>query len=298
MNSQSKGITVVIPAFNEEMAIGKVVSDLIKISFADEIIVVDDGSTDSTRRKALDSGARVISHEENQGYGASLKTGILNATHNNIAFIDADGQHNPEDLKEMVKYLDDHDIVIGARRSGSHSPLWRQPGKKFIHMLANYLADFKIPDLNCGLRIVKKDLIIPYLRIFPDKFSFSTTSTMFFIKDGYRVKFVTIHAKKRIGTSTLKIRHGLDTIILVLRMITLFEPFKIFLPASISIFSFGFIYASIEAIRFRQFSATSLFLGIASLLIFFFGMIADQIATIRKEKRYMVIPLTKDTDTD
>ncbi|HDZ62127.1 MAG TPA: glycosyltransferase family 2 protein [Nitrospirae bacterium] len=283
MDSTKRKLTVVIPAYNEEKTIGKVITDLEKLSFADEIIVIDDGSTDLTRQKALDSGARVISHEKNSGYGASLKTGILNAENNNIAFIDADAQHNPDDLKVMLKYLDDYDIVIGARKAGSHSPLWRQPGKRFIHILANYLAGFKIPDLNCGLRIVKKDLIKPYLRIFPDKFSFSTTSTMFFIKDGYSVKFVSINAKKRIGTSTLKIRHGLDTIILVLRMITLFEPFKIFLPVSISIFSFGFVYAGVEVIRFGQFSATSLFLGIASLLTFFFGMIADQIATIRKE---------------
>ncbi len=283
MESTKTNLTVVIPAYNEEKAIDKVITDLKKLSFADEIIVVDDGSTDSTRQKALDNGARVISHERNLGYGASLKTGIINSKNNLIAFIDADAQHNPEDLIQMIKFSDNHDIVIGSRRAGSHSPLWRQPGKKFIHMLANYLAGFKIPDLNCGLRIVKKDLIKPYLNIFPNKFSFSTTSTIFFIKDGFRTKFVPINAKKRIGNSTLKIRHGLDTIILVIRMITLFEPFKIFLPVSLSIFTFSFIYAAQEVIRFRQFSSTSLFLGITSLLVFFFGMIADQVATIRKE---------------
>ena len=285
MTIDKKEITVVMPAYNEEKAISSVITDLKKLAFVKEIIVVDDGSTDSTRQKAIDSGVHVISHEINSGYGASLKTGILNSKNNNIAFIDADAQHNPEDLKEMIKYLDEYDIVIGARKAGSHSPLWRKPGKKFIHILANYLAGFKIPDLNCGLRIIKKDLIKPYLKIFPNKFSFSTTSTVFFIKDGFKVKFIEITAKKRIGESTLKIRHGLDTIILVLRMITLFEPFKIFLPVSILIFSFGFIYAGIEVIRFGQFSATSLFLGIASMLTFFFGMIADQIATIRKEMK-------------
>jgi glycosyltransferase involved in cell wall biosynthesis len=286
MNIENTALTVVIPAFNEEKAISSVVADLKKLNFVNEIIVVNDGSTDSTGQKAGESGARVIKHERNSGYGASLKTGILNAKNIWIAFIDADGQHNPEDLISMITYTEHYDIIIGSRQVGNHSPLWRKPGKKFIHMLANYLAGFKIPDLNCGLRIVKKDLIKPYLKIFPDKFSFSTTSTVFFIKDGFSVKFTPIHAKKRIGVSTLRIRHGLDTIILVLRMITLFEPFKIFLPISISIFAFGFVYASIEVIRFGQFSATSLFLGIASLLVFFFGMIADQIATIRKELRF------------
>jgi glycosyltransferase involved in cell wall biosynthesis len=285
MNADKKTLTVVIPAYNEEKAISSVIAGLKKLPFISEIIVVDDGSSDSTGQKAHDSRVKVIRHEENRGYGASLKTGIINARNDHIAFIDSDAQHDPRDLQEMFQYIDTYDIIIGSRRSGYHSPLWRQPGKKFIHMLANYLAGFKIPDLNCGLRIVNKGLIMPYLKIFPDKFSFSTSSTVFFIKDGYNVKFVPINAQKRIGKSTLKIRHGLDTIILVLRMITLFEPFKIFLPVSITIFSFGFVYASLELIRFRQFSATSLFLGISSLLVFFFGMIADQVATIRKELR-------------
>jgi glycosyltransferase involved in cell wall biosynthesis len=285
MVKSEEKITVIIPAYNEEKSIGKVISGIKDFPFVDEIIVINDGSTDSTEKVAREAGAKVISHQRNSGYGASLKTGICNARNNCIAFMDADAQHDPADLKNMVNYVNDADIIIGARQAGSHSPLWRKPGKKFIHMLANYLAGYKIPDLNCGLRIVKKNLITPYLKIFPDKFSFSTTSTVFFIKDGYKVKFVPITAQKRIGESTLKIRHGFDTIILVLRMITLFEPFKIFLPVSLSIFGFGFVYASVEAIRFHQFSATSLFLGIASLLVFFFGMIADQVATIRKEIR-------------
>lgn len=276
-------ISVIIPAYNEEKAIGKVIADVCKLSFVDEIIVVDDGSTDSTKQEAAKGGAKVISHHVNRGYGASLKTGIINSKNEIIAFIDADAQHNPEDLTAMSKYIDDHDIVIGARKTGSHSPLWRRPGKILINMLANYLAGCKIPDLNCGLRIVKKKLIIPYLKLFPDKFSFSTTSTIFFIKDGFKVKFVPINSQKRIGESSLRIRHGFETIILVLRMITLFEPLKIFLPVSITIFSIGLINAAFDFITHRRFGITSLFLGITSLLVFFFGIISDQIANIRKE---------------
>ena len=97
MNANKKTLTVVIPAYNEERAIGKVITDLKKLDFVNEIIVVDDGSTDLTGQKATESGAHVITHESNSGYGASLKTGILNSKNNNIAFIDADAQHNPED---------------------------------------------------------------------------------------------------------------------------------------------------------------------------------------------------------
>ena len=276
-------ITVVIPAFNEEKGIRKVIDGLKKLPIVDEIIVVNDGSTDSTREKAADGGVNVISHETNSGYGASLKTGIIHSGNNVIALIDGDAQHNPDDVMSMSKYIAEYDMISGARRKGIHSPLWRQPGKMFIAALANYLAGYKIPDLNCGLRIVKKESILPYLRVLPDKFSFSTTSMVFFIKDGFKVKFVPITAQKRIGVSTLRVHHGFDTIILVLRMITLFEPLKIFLPVSMTFFTVGFLLATYEYFVFHKFGATSLFLGITSLLFFFFGLVADQIATIRKE---------------
>lgn len=283
MTTNENKISVIIPAFNEEEGISNVITNLKKISLVDEIIVVDDGSTDGTKQKAVESGATVISHEENCGYGASLKTGILNSKNKLIAFIDADGQHNPEDLIRMNEHIAKYDMISGARGPGSHSPLWRQPGKKFIGMLANYLAGYKIPDLNCGLRLIRKKSILPYLKIFPSKFSFSTTSTVFFIKDGLRIKFIPIEAQKRVGASSLRVRHGFDTIILVMRMITLFEPLKIFLPISSSIFAIGLVYSIHEFILVRRLGATSLFLGITSMLFFFFGLIADQIATIRKE---------------
>lgn len=283
MNENEIKISVVIPAFNEGNAISEVIARLKKISIVNEIIVVDDGSTDTTKQKATESGVKVISHQTNSGYGASLKTGIINSANNVIAFIDADGQHKPDDLITMSKHIANHDMVSGARQKGSHSPLWRQPGKKFIGMLANYLAGYKIPDLNCGLRLIKKEAVLSYLKLLPDKFSFSTTSMVFFIKDGLKVNFVPITAHKRIGKSSLRVHHGLDTIILVLRMITLFEPLKIFLPVSISIFVLDFIWAVAEYITSGKFGATTLFLGITALMVFLIGLISDQIATIRKE---------------
>ncbi|MCK5506561.1 MAG: hypothetical protein KAJ10_15465, partial [Thermodesulfovibrionia bacterium] len=211
------------------------------------------------------------------------KTGIINSRNEYVALIDGDAQHNSEDIVTMSKYIADYSMISGARKRGFHSPLWRQPGKKLISTLANYLAGYKIPDLNCGLRLLKKEAIMPYLKILPDKFSFSTTSMIFFIKDGLKVKFIPINANKRIGVSTLKVRHGFDTIILVLRIITLFEPLKIFLPVSLTVFIIGFSLATYEFFVFQKLGATSLFLGITSLLFFFFGLVADQIATIRKE---------------
>jgi glycosyltransferase involved in cell wall biosynthesis len=283
MDINEEKITVVIPAYNEEKAISTVIATLMKISIVNEIIVIDDGSVDSTKQKAIESGVKVISHRKNIGYGASLKTGIINSKNNVIALFDADGQHNADDLVSLNKYVRDHDMISGVRQKKSHSPLWRKPGKIIINMLANYLAGHKIPDLNCGLRLVKRDLIIPYLELFPDKFSFSTTSMVFFLKEGFKVKFVPINTRKRIGESSLRVIHGFDTIILVLRMITLFEPLKIFLPVSTTFFSLGIISGSFDFINHRRIGTTSLFLGITSILVFFFGLISDQIATIRKE---------------
>jgi glycosyltransferase involved in cell wall biosynthesis len=283
MDVTEEKISVVIPAYNEEKAISNVIADLKKIPIVSEIIVIDDGSEDLTRQKAIESGVKVISHRKNIGYGASLKNGIINSTNNIVAFFDGDGQHNPDDLLSLSRHIRDYDMISGVRQKGSHSPLWRQPGKILINILANYLAGHKIPDLNCGLRLVKKDLILPYLKLFPEKFSFSTTSMVFFLKDGFKVKFVPIKARKRIGESSLRVIHGFDTIILVLRMITLFEPLKIFLPTSISIFGLGFLTAVYDFTVNGRIGAASLFLCITSVLLFFFGLISDQMATIRKE---------------
>jgi len=284
MSICEKKISIIIPAYNEEAVIAEIVVGVKNLSLASEIIVVDDGSTDSTAKLAEENGARVIRHEFNRGYGSSLKTGIKKAECEIVGFIDADGQQDPQDLLELKKYIGDFDMVVGARDSQSHFPFWRRPGKKLISILANYLAGQKIPDLNSGLRLIKKEAIQPYLEMFPDGFSFSTTSTIFFIKEeGLKIKYVPINVKKRIGKSSLKVHHGIDTIILVLRLITLFEPLKIFLPLSFIVFTISLVWAIREFILFHSFGATSIFLGLVSLLVFLFGLISDQIANLRKE---------------
>jgi glycosyltransferase involved in cell wall biosynthesis len=283
MDLLAKKISIIIPAYNEEEAIGGTLAALQALKLAGEIIVVDDGSSDRTAELARAGEARVISHEVNRGYGASLKTGIKNAKYDIIGFLDADGQQDPCDLQELNKYIGEFDMVVGARTSQANIPLWRRPGKFLISRLANYLAGRKIPDFNSGLRLIKKEVILPYIKMFPDGFSFSTTSTIFFIKEGLKIKYVPIQVQKRKGKSTLTARHGLDTIILVLRLITMFEPLKIFLPASFVIFIFGLAWAVSEYVLFHKLGAVSIVLGVAALLVFFVGLISDQIANLRKE---------------
>ena len=284
---KNKTISIIVPAYNEEEVIEKVVEDLKRLGEEIEIIVVDDGSIDKTYENALKADVKVIKHPYNKGYGAALKTGIKNSKGDTICFFDADNQHRIEDLKEILKYIEDYDAVIGMRTSESHIPFLRKPGKKILSMVANYLSNHKIPDLNCGLRVFKKEVLTRCLHILPDGFSFSTTTTLAMYKMGYNVKWVPVTTRKRMGKSTVKqIKHGMGTLLLIIRVIALFNPLRVFLPTSIILFLLG-IGWGIHDIIFNPASIAevTIFLFLSAILIFFFGILADQIAALRREGR-------------
>lgn len=282
--------SVIIPIYNEAEVIEKIIKELqlkLKENFSGqyEIIAVNDGSTDRSK-EILEAipGIKIISHPYNKGYGASLKTGAKNAKFDWLLFFDADGQHKPEYIKEFIQYGDQYDMIIGARQ-GYKGPFWRQPGKKIIHLIANYLAGTKIPDLNCGFRLLRKDLFLKYEHIFPSGFSLSTTSTLAFLREGLNIKYIPIAINKRVGKSTVKISDGLRAIMLVVRLIMLFSPLKIFVPlAFIGFFiSFTWMIHDFIVYNFSLISKSAGFIFVASLLIFLFGLLADQIAAIRRE---------------
>ena len=295
-------ISIIVPAYNEEKAIGRVIEELVTLGGNCEIIVVDDASEDNTYNLACQKvtsdntkdvmqgfspALKIIRHPYNKGYGASLKTGIKNASGDIICFFDGDGQHRVEDLREVIKYTDEYDVVLGMRSSESHIPFLRKPGKKILSIFANYLSGIKIPDLNCGLRGFKKDILLNLLHILPDGFSFSTTTTLAAYKIGYNINWVPVTTRKRTGKSTVRqARHGMQTLLLIIRIISLFDPFKVFLPTSIVIFGLGIIYAIFQILTPPGgIGEAPVFLLIAGLLIFFFGILADQIATLRREGR-------------
>jgi len=282
-------ISVIIPAFNEEKAISQVI-DQLKNNFNArllpyEIIVVNDASTDGTVEilKKIED-IKIIHHPYNKGYGASLKTGADYAQYEWLLFFDSDGQHRAEDIDKFIENSDNFDMIVGARQ-GYQGPILRQPGKKLLHWIANYLSEHKIPDLNSGFRLVKKSIFIKYRHILPDGFSLSTTSTIAFFKEGYNIKYVPICINKRIGKSSLKLSDGLGTLMLTLRLIMLFSPLKIFLPISLAgfIISMGWAVYDLITNHFQSISKTSGFIFVATLLIFLFGLLADQIAAIRRE---------------
>lgn len=282
-------LSVIIPAYNEEQIIEQTIQDLKKelnrLDLNYEIIVVNDASTDKTKEISEKiEGIKLINHPYNKGYGAALKSGIEKATFDNLLFFDADGQHKTEYIPEMIKHIDNFDMITGARK-GYKGPFIRQPGKRLLLWLANYLSQQKIPDLNCGLRIVKKEPILRFTHLLCDGLSFSTTTILLFLTEGLSVKYVPITInKRRGGKSTVKPKHALDTLIVILRTILLSSPLRVFLPISFLLFA-GALISGIYDIFFRPFNITdtTILLLISSLLIFFFGLIADQISALRKE---------------
>ncbi len=278
-------VTVVVPALNEAGAIGQVVRDLAARYPEYEILVVDDGSTDDTGSLAASAGARVLRHEWSRGYGASLSTGCRHARGDVVVCFDGDGQHDADDVKRLVDAIGSHDMAVGTRSRDSYEPLVRRPGKLLLAAFANFLAGVTIPDVNSGLRAFKRDVILRYLHLMPSGFSFSTTSTFAMLKSGRPVTWVPIKAKKRIGTSSVsQVRHGLQTLLLMIRLTTLFEPLKVFLPVSgvFMLVAIGFLIANLWA--GRNVPQTSVIMSVSSIMVFLMGLVMDQVAALRREK--------------
>lgn len=280
-------LTILIPAYNEEASIGAVLDGLKAWRERAEIIIVDDGSTDRTAQIAEQAGFRVIRHRFNKGYGAALKTGIRAATGDIIVMMDADSEHNAAQISNLLDHLGDNDMVVGARTKASHAPRIRRPGKWLLSKVANYLAQTNIPDLNSGFRAFRKDVAKLFLHILPNSFSFTTTLTLALFKEGYNIAYVPITTTPRIGTSTVHpIRDGLNTLMLIIRIIALFDPLRVFAPTSAVLFLLGIAYWLADILWRQRLNIPSgaIILILASIIIFMFGILADQVSAIRREK--------------
>jgi len=285
--------SIIIPCYNEGQIIREVVTEL-KAFFSQqseasfEIIVVDDCSTDNTLEilKTME-GVRVLRHPLNRGYGAAIKTGIRHSQGVFVATFDGDGQHNPADLMHLCQKIHSEDwaLVVGARAKLLHSSLWRMPGKWILGWLANFLSRTKIPDLNSGLRVFRKEIISRYLHLCADRFSFSTTSTLILLNRGYSLAYVPIEVKSRHGKSTVSLMTGYETFLLILRVVCLFDPLRVFIPASVFLIITGILLGIYPFfILKRGLTTGSVLVILAGVLIFFFGLLADQISSLRKEK--------------
>ena len=285
--------SIIIPCFNEGQAIARVVTEL--QAFLDqhanglyEILVVDDGSIDDTSVVLKDvPGIRVLRHPVNRGYGASIKTGMRQAEGRFVATYDGDGQHNPADLWRLCQKIQQEDwaLVVGARTKLLHSSLWRMPGKWALGWLANFLSRTKIPDLNSGLRVFRREVISRYLHLCADRFSFSTTSTLIIMNRGYAVAYEPIQVNSRQGKSTVSLMTGYETFLLILRVVLMFDPLRVFVPASLLLVLSGILLGIYPYFILKKGLTTgSLLVILAGILVFFFGLLADQISALRKEK--------------
>ncbi|MEM3101501.1 MAG: glycosyltransferase family 2 protein [Candidatus Nitrosotenuis sp.] len=278
--------SIIVPAFNEEETIEKFLKNLqgvlSGIDSTYEIIVVDDGSTDDTFSIVSNiQEIRVIKHPYNKGNGAAVKTGILNAHGEKIVIIDADGQHDPQHIPDMLKLLGEYDLVVGARKSFGFGG--RGFGNYFVSKLATYLSGIKIPDLTSGFRAFKKDKMLEFIDLMPNGFSLPSTSTLAFATSGYNVKFIPISANVRQGgKSGINIlKDGMKFIVLIIRMVSLFKPLKVFVPISGILLFFGLLWSLRTFFMTKQISSLAAMILLIGIFVFLFGLFADQIAETR-----------------
>ncbi len=284
----NKEASVIIPAFNEETGIAPLLTKMKEIGLLDkyEVIVVDDGSEDNTAKIVSEFPVRLVRHGINKGYGASLKTGIRRSTCNKVMMLDSDGQHDPQYLDIINHMLDDSEMVIGERNSESFQVSNRKSGKWLIRKTGEFLVDQKLPDFNSGLRGFRKELITNFLHIMPNGFSFSTTSTLAFLKEGYTIGTFPIYVTERVGrSSSVKFfKDGSKTMLLIFRIIMLFNPLKVFFPASIISAIIGIAWGMIGYLVYFRIPNSSIVLLTLGMFLFFFGLLADQIALLNRKK--------------
>ena len=277
-------LSVVIPAYNEEAGLGPILAGLIDRMPRAEIIVVDDGSRDRTAAVAADfPSVTLVQHPFNRGYGAALKTGMTVASRDLVAWFDADNEHRVDDLVMMAERMTTERVaaVIAQRRQSAASPL-RSWGKFVIRMLARSLSAQGGRDMNCGLRVFQREVITKYLPLLPNSFSASITSLIILLERGYPVAFHPIELNKRIGVSKVKISDGFMALMLVLRIIMLFAPMRLFLRLGLSLLLLGAIYGvAVAVIEGQGVPTAAIGVSLSGILMALFGLTADQISQLR-----------------
>jgi glycosyltransferase involved in cell wall biosynthesis len=279
-------VSVIVPAYNEAASIGPLVSGLRLAAPWREIIVVDDGSSDDTGSRATAAGASVIRHPYNKGNGAAVKTGIRNAAGTFILILDADGQHRPADAARLVMKLGEYDLAVGARSSATQAGAARRLGNAVLNGLASYLTGRPIPDLTSGFRAARREYLVEFLHLLPNGFSTPTTTTLAFIKAGYSVWFEPIEASPRRGNSKIRLGpDGVQFFVILLKVITIFSPMRVFLPMSVASFAVGGAYAIWTILNQSHVTNSSVLLILLSVIIFLVGLVSEQISSLRFESR-------------
>lgn len=283
--SESYAVTVIMPAYNEELAIGATVKRVRELYPDFEILVVDDGSTDATREVAEAAGARVVKHPYNIGNGAAVKDGLRAAKGDWVLLMDADGQHKPEDIARLLEHKDRFDMVVGARTSDSDTSLHRDIANKIYNSFASYITKFKVEDLTSGFRLMKREVVRQYIYLLPNTFSYPSTITLAYLRSGRSVKYIPIDTRVRLGKSKIKLlQDGSRFFLIITKIATLFSPLRIFLPVSVGFFLLGLLYYAYTYIVSGRLTNMVVLLFSISVVVFLIGLVSEQISQMRYDR--------------
>lgn len=276
-----KEVSIIIPAFNEEGAVGGVIDDIRKVmdetEMAYEIIVVDDGSEDGTVEEVRKRGVRLIEHPFNRGYGASLKTGIRQARYSTVVITDADGTYPSREIPGLLKDIPPYDMIVGARIGANvRISFLRRLAKGLLTLFASYLTGARIPDLNSGLRAFRKDVALEFFRVLPSGFSLTASITLAMLANDYLVQYVPIDYYERRGKSKIRpIRDTLNFATLILRTVMYYNPLKVFVPLSLFFSLVGLVRGGYNVITVHNLTTADLLLLMMGVLIGMLGLLAD-----------------------
>lgn len=275
-------ISIIIPAKNEEVGLRKTLEAINKTDFEGEVVVVDDGSTDGTSVVANEFGVCLQKHPYSKGNGAAIKTGARAAQGDIFVFMDADGQHAPEDIPALLEKMGEgYDMVVGARDSAAQANVMRFAANSLYNRLAGYITGKTIDDLTSGFRVVNASKFKEFISLLPNGFSYPTTITMAFFRAGYSVAYKSVSVSKREGKSHISpLKDGIRFLLIIFKISTLYSPLKIFFPLSFAVFGLGlmrYIYTYLTVGAFTNMSAT---LFVAAVQIFLIGLVSEQITTL------------------
>lgn len=278
-------VTILMPAYNEEESIGTTIRRVRELYPDFEILVIDDGSNDDTLQVAMDAGANVWPHPYNIGNGAAIKSGLRLAKGEWVVMMDADGQHNPEDIALLLEHKEAFDMVVGARTRLSETRAHRDLANWVYNRFASYVTKFKIEDLTSGFRLVRLDVARQFIYLLPNTFSYPSTLTLGYLRNGRSVKYVPIHTKARTGKSKIKLlRDGTRFFLIITKIATLFSPFRVFLPISLSLLLTGICYYGYTFFTDGRFTNMSALLLNSSVIIFMIGLVSEQISQMRYDR--------------
>ncbi|MGA7305348.1 MAG: glycosyltransferase family 2 protein [Rhodothermales bacterium] len=274
-------VSIVIPAKNEAESLGKLLPAVNALS-CDEVIVVDDGSTDGSAEVATANGAKVIRHPYSIGNGGAIKSGARAARGEILVFMDADSQHDPSDIERLLSRLqDDYDMVVGARDRGSQANSGRAVANRFYNWFASRIVGQSVLDLTSGFRVARRARFREFLLMLPNGFSYPTTITMCFFRAGYRVGYVPITAQPRIGKSHIRlVRDGVRFLLIIFRVGALYSPLKVFVPSAAAVFLAGLARYVYTYVTFGRFTNMSALLLSTAVVIFLLGLVSEQITML------------------